>query len=113
MAFRAIRTCQSLTTTYPGLFSRSYATAATAALAEIPVPVQRPKPFQLLTKSHIKPLFERYAPQLDHVSYLAAAQVFPMRVNNHVVEDLIDWYVHLLFELGNGFQCMTSGHPNS
>ena len=99
MAYRAIRTCQPLTTIYPGLFlSRSYATASTAAaLAEIPVPVQRPKPFQLLTKSHIKPLFERYAPQLDHVSYLAAAQVFPMRVNNHVVEDLIDWYVIYFF----------------
>lgn len=49
--------------------------------------------FQLLTKSKIRSLFSHYAPKLDPVAYIAAAHVFPMRVNNFVVEELIDWFV--------------------
>lgn len=71
---------------------RSYATAA-----PLLVPHERSeehaRAFRLYTKSHIASLFGRYAPSLDPVSYLAAAQVFPMRANNYVVEDLIDWLV--------------------
>lgn len=59
--------------------------------------------FRLYTKSHIASLFARYAPSLDPVAYLAAAQVFPMRANNYVVEDLIDWYVERFFSyIGKG-----------
>lgn len=49
--------------------------------------------FSLLTKSRIGSVFSRYAPKLDLGAYIAAAQVFPMRANNFVVEELIDWLV--------------------
>ncbi|KAI1733757.1 hypothetical protein F4680DRAFT_462861 [Xylaria scruposa] len=45
----------------------------------------------MYTKSAIPQIFRKYAPYLDTDSYVAAANVFPMRVNNHVAEDLIDW----------------------
>ncbi|KUJ21670.1 uncharacterized protein LY89DRAFT_694197 [Mollisia scopiformis] len=45
----------------------------------------------MFTKSAIPLLFNRHAPHLDPNSYIAAAQVFPMRLNSHVAEDLIDW----------------------
>ncbi|KAI8953186.1 hypothetical protein F4801DRAFT_588371 [Xylaria longipes] len=45
----------------------------------------------MFTKSAIPQLFQKYAPHLDTDSYMAAANVFPMRVNNHLVEGLIDW----------------------
>jgi hypothetical protein len=48
--------------------------------------------FKLFTKGHISTLFARYAPWLDPVPYISAAEVLPMRVNNYVVENLIDWY---------------------
>jgi len=48
----------------------------------------------MFTKSAIPLLFNRHAPHLDPNLYLAAAQVFPMRVNSHVAEDLIDWQVY-------------------
>ncbi|RDL36179.1 Uncharacterized protein BP5553_06791 [Venustampulla echinocandica] len=48
-------------------------------------------PFHLYSKSQIVNIFSRYAPQLDHRPFVAAAEVFPMRVNNYVVENLIDW----------------------
>ena len=71
---------------------RSYATAA-----PLVVPHERSeehaRAFRLYTKSHISTLFERFAPGLDPEAYLAAAHVFPMRANNYVVEDLIDWSV--------------------
>lgn len=50
-------------------------------------------PFRLHTKSHIPALFEHYAPRLDAVAYRAAAEVFPMRVNNYVLRNLINWFV--------------------
>ncbi|KAI1811553.1 hypothetical protein GGS20DRAFT_562374 [Poronia punctata] len=49
------------------------------------------KSYDMFTKSAIPRLFQKYAPHLDAESYVAAANVFPMRVNNHVAEDLIDW----------------------
>lgn len=48
-------------------------------------------PFQLYTKSQIPHLFQRYAPFLNASAYRAAAEVFPMRVNSYVVNNLIDW----------------------
>jgi hypothetical protein len=45
----------------------------------------------MFTKSAIPALFKRQSAGLDPVSFLSAAHVFPMRVNNHVAEDLIDW----------------------
>ena len=43
------------------------------------------------TKSHVASLFARYAPRINPIAYLAAAQVFPMKANGYVVEDTIDW----------------------
>ena len=54
--------------------------------------------FKLYTKSHIASIFSERCPGLDPNAYLAAAQVFPMRANNHVVEDLIDWCVSAFLE---------------
>jgi hypothetical protein len=48
----------------------------------------------MITKSAIPQLFNRHAPHLDPNPYIAAAQVFPMRINSHIAEDLIDWQVH-------------------
>ncbi|KAH8647688.1 hypothetical protein BX600DRAFT_389394 [Xylariales sp. PMI_506] len=45
----------------------------------------------MFTKSAIPQLFQRYGISMDPLPYVASAQVFPMRVNNHVAEDLIDW----------------------
>jgi L-lysine 2,3-aminomutase len=49
------------------------------------------KSYDMFTKSNIPELFKQYAPHLDPAPYLAAAHVFPMRVNNHVAESLVDW----------------------
>lgn len=49
--------------------------------------------YDMFTKSSIPDLFRQHAVKLDPVQYLAAAHVFPMRVNNHVANDLIDWYL--------------------
>ena len=51
----------------------------------------------MFTKSAIPLLFNRHATHLDPNPYLAAAQVFPLRVNSHVAEDLIDWQVNDLY----------------
>ena len=87
--YKTIALGRSGLTRYTG---RSYATAA-----RLVVPHERSeehaRAFRLYTKSHIATLFAHYAPNLDPMSYLAAAQVFPMRANNYVVEDLIDWLV--------------------
>ncbi|TKY87900.1 hypothetical protein EX895_002996 [Sporisorium graminicola] len=45
----------------------------------------------MISASGIKPLLEERAPWLDAENYTAAAQVFPMRANNYVVDQLIDW----------------------
>ena len=70
--------------------SRCYATAAPLAVTH-ERNEEHARVFRLYTKSQIPTLFERFAPALDPKSYLAAAHVFPMRANNYVVEDLIDW----------------------
>lgn len=95
MALCKLRTYEALAKGLLGRtrkISRCYVTATPLA-----VPADgredHTRPFRLYTKSHIAPLFEHYAPSLDPKSYLAAAQVFPMRANNYVVEDLIDWLV--------------------
>jgi hypothetical protein len=48
---------------------------------------------QLFSKSRIGDIFARYCPTLDPEPHHVAAQVFPMRVNNYVLENLIDWFV--------------------
>ncbi|KJX93331.1 hypothetical protein TI39_contig4335g00001 [Zymoseptoria brevis] len=50
-----------------------------------------PKQFKLFSKSALAGLFQRYCPNLKLAEYFAAAHVFPMRLNSHVVEDLIEW----------------------
>ena len=50
-------------------------------------------PFNLFTKSRIADIFARYCPNLDPQPFHVAAQVYPMRVNNYVLENLIDWSV--------------------
>ncbi|EMF16955.1 L-lysine 2,3-aminomutase [Sphaerulina musiva SO2202] len=46
---------------------------------------------KVLSKSSIPSIFRKHCPSINHLPYLAAAQVFPMRVNSHVVNNLIDW----------------------
>ena len=83
--------------------ARSYSTAATT-VASLGGTSEHARAFRLYTKSHIASLFQRYAPSLDPVAYLAAAQVFPMRANNYVLEDLIDWFVSSLLSVSHGRQ---------
>lgn len=95
MALCKVRSYKALARSFPGLTrytGRSYATAPPLVVPHERIE-EHPRAFRLYTKSHIATLFERYAPRLDPTSYLAAAQVFPMRANNYVVEDLIDWLV--------------------
>ncbi|KAF4637314.1 hypothetical protein G7Y89_g770 [Cudoniella acicularis] len=48
--------------------------------------------YEMYTKSHIPGLFKRHGVfHLDPKLYLAAAHVFPMRNNNYVCDELIDW----------------------
>mmetsp|Transcript_13337 Transcript_13337/g.17095 ORF Transcript_13337/g.17095 Transcript_13337/m.17095 type:complete len:549 (+) Transcript_13337:110-1756(+) len=47
--------------------------------------------FKLYTKSLIKELFNKKLPDTDHRPYTAVASVLPMRSNNYVVDELIDW----------------------
>lgn len=51
----------------------------------------RRRAYDIFTKRSIPSLFKRYGVDLDVAKYTAAAHVFPMRVNNHISEDLIDW----------------------
>lgn len=53
------------------------------------------KTYDMFTKSDLPHLFRKYGTNLEPTAYQAAAQVFPMRVNSHVADDLIDWYVSL------------------
>ncbi|KAF2824028.1 hypothetical protein CC86DRAFT_298394 [Ophiobolus disseminans] len=48
---------------------------------------------RLYTRSKIESIFKTFAPQLDSKQYIASAAIFPMRVNNYVLENLIDWAV--------------------
>jgi hypothetical protein len=50
-----------------------------------------PKSYKLFSKSAIPALLKQYRPRLPPEAFVAAAHVFPMRVNNHVADDLIDW----------------------
>ena len=82
---------------------RRLATAATGAssslngttsLPWLPEPIRldiEPLKFQLLSRSNISELFSNRAHHIDSSGYLAAATVFPMRANNYVVDDLINW----------------------
>ena len=49
----------------------------------------------MYTKSHIPAILNTYWPRgaqsVDPLPYLAAASVLPMRTNNYVVTQLIDW----------------------
>jgi len=60
----------------------------------IPEPIRlsiEPLKFQLFTRSSISELFSSRARHIDSSEYLAAASVFPMRANNYVVDNLINW----------------------
>lgn len=97
MAFYKISRCRNLSQGLPKINSAWYHATATTATAPLECADLHARNFRLYTKSHVASLFARYAPSLDPVAYLAAAQVFPMRANNYVVEDLIDWYVETPF----------------
>jgi hypothetical protein len=51
------------------------------------------KNYKLFSKSALPGLLRTYQSSLPPDRFVAAAHVFPMRVNNHVADDLIDWYV--------------------
>lgn len=51
------------------------------------------KSYKLFSKSAIPALFKQYQLALQPDAFIAAAHVFPMRINNHVADDLIDWQV--------------------
>jgi hypothetical protein len=70
------------------LNSRAISTAV-RAVQESDAPLTTP--YQLFTKRDIPYLFSRYAPHMDPVPYYAAANVFPMRVTNYVLDNLINW----------------------
>jgi hypothetical protein len=67
---------------------RTFSTATSPVLQLDPNPST---PYQLYTKRDIPRLLSRYAPRINPLPYYAAATVFPMRVTNYVVENLIDW----------------------
>lgn len=50
-----------------------------------------PKRFQLYSRSNVSHLLAQHAPHLLAADYEAAAAVFPMRTNNYVVEQLVDF----------------------
>jgi hypothetical protein len=84
------RTCPALPTGAKAriLNSRTISTAS-RLVQDSDAPLTTP--YQLFTKSDIPHLFNRFAPHINPVPYYAAAMVFPMRVTNYVVENLIDW----------------------
>ncbi|TVY83971.1 putative L-lysine 2,3-aminomutase [Lachnellula suecica] len=56
----------------------------------------RARPFEtmkweLFSKCAIKEILKTHAPHLNTRAYMAAAEIFPFRVNPYVVEKLIDW----------------------
>ena len=97
MAFNKLHRFRTVAKYLPRLQSAWYHATAATATAPLESTDLYSRNFRLYTKSHLASLFARYAPSLDPVAYLAAAQVFPMRANNYVVEDLIDWYVEIHF----------------
>ena|SRR6266542_2710863 len=91
----------SPTSSMLGRLTKGLATAATEASASritslpwLPEPIRlniEPLKFQLLSRSNISELFSSRARHIDSSEYLAAAAVFPMRANNYVVDNLINW----------------------
>ena len=51
----------------------------------------KPLEYKLISASSIPGIFQTRAPHLDPSDFVAAAQVFPMRANNYVIEQLVDW----------------------
>jgi hypothetical protein len=51
------------------------------------------KPLLLYAKSEIESVMKYHAPHIDWLPYVAAAEVFPMRANNYVLENHINWLV--------------------
>lgn len=51
------------------------------------------KELKLYTRSHIPAVLNAYMDggKVDPLPYMAAACVFPMRANNYVIDELIDW----------------------
>ena len=47
--------------------------------------------YSLISKSAIPALLKKHRISMKPDGFVAAAHVFPMRVNNHVADDLIDW----------------------
>src|SRR5260221_7151635 len=68
--------------------------SGTTSLPWLPEPIRlniEPLKFQLLSRSNIPQLFSNRAHHIDSSAYVAAATVFPMRANNYVVDNLINW----------------------
>lgn len=54
----------------------------------------QPLKWKMYTKSHIPGILNAYRPRSQSVNplpYYAAASILPMRTNNYVVSQLIDW----------------------
>lgn len=49
------------------------------------------KDYKLFSKNALPALLKMSRTLLDPTPFVAAAHVFPMRLNNHVADDLIDW----------------------
>ena len=51
------------------------------------------KELKLYTRSHIPAVLNAYldGKDVDPLPYMAAASVLPMRANNYVIDELIDW----------------------
>jgi hypothetical protein len=49
------------------------------------------KSYKLYSKSALPSLMRKFRPSLKPDGFVAAAHVFPMRINNHIIDDLIDW----------------------
>jgi hypothetical protein len=49
------------------------------------------KSYKLFSKNALPDLLSRSRAALDPAPFVAAAHVLPMRINNHVADDLIDW----------------------
>jgi L-lysine 2,3-aminomutase len=51
----------------------------------------KPREYKLFTKQQIGKVLQERGVNIDYRPWLAAASVLPMRTNNYVVEELIDW----------------------
>lgn len=48
-------------------------------------------PYEQINKRQIPKIFEERLPGVDSLPYLAAAEVFPTRLNNYVIDNHIHW----------------------